>query len=192
MPELPPPPSLGVPADGERTEGAPRPAREGGTASAVGFVPVRLLFAVVDVVQYAVVLSLLVLASVVLVRSLASFLTHPAQFPDSVVSGLDGVLVVIIILDILRTVLSHFEGTGFPVRPFLVIGILASVRDVLSASAHLTLQAHLTPQQFNQALVELVVAVGVVAILLGGLAVLRWAAPDEPAGAAGTRRPRAN
>lgn len=183
----PPPPRPPAPP-----EGGQRPAAEPGAGGSAKFVPIRLLFATVDVVQYAVVLALLVLASVVLVRSLATFLAHPGQFPDSVVSGLDGVLVVIIILDILRTVLSHFEGTGFPVRPFLVIGILASVRDVLSASAHLTLQAHLTPQQFNQALVELVVAVGVVAILLGGLALLRWAAPDEPTGAAGTRRPKAN
>ncbi len=136
---------------------------------------VRGLLGAVDVVQYAVVVGLLVVAAVVLVRSVVDFLAHPAGFPDSVVTGLDGVLVVIIILDILRTVLTHFEGNGLPVRPFLVIGILSAVRDILSASAHLTLQSQLSPREFNQAVTELAVAVGVVTLLLAGLLLLRLA-----------------
>jgi uncharacterized membrane protein (DUF373 family) len=141
----------------------------------------RLLFLAVDAVQYAVVLALLILAAVVLVRTVYSFLSAPGSYPSSLIEALDGVLVVIIILDILRTVLSHFELSGFPVRPFLVIGILAAVRDILSASAHLTLATILTSRNFDQNLLELGVGVGVVVILLGGLALLRWSGnPDEP------------
>ncbi|MGH9103158.1 MAG: phosphate-starvation-inducible PsiE family protein [Acidimicrobiales bacterium] len=134
---------------------------------------VRLLDRLVDVVQYAIVVSLLLVAAVVLVRTVVNFLDHPAGYPASIIGALDGILVVIILLDILRTVLSHFHESTLPVRPFLIIGILAAVRDILSASAHLTLNANLTQQAFRQALVELGVGVGVVVALLVGLLLLR-------------------
>lgn len=139
------------------------------------------LFAAVDSVQYAVILALLVLAAVVLVRTLVDFLSRLNQYPQSLVAGLDGVLVVIIVVDIMRTVLSHFELSGFPVRPFLVIGILAAVRDILSASAHLTLASNLANHTFDQDLLELGVGVAVVVALLLGLALLRWSENPEDA-----------
>jgi uncharacterized membrane protein (DUF373 family) len=140
----------------------------------------RLLFDAVDIVQYAVVVGLLILAVVVLVRTLVDFLAHPGRYPSSLVDGLDGILVVIIVLDILRTVLSHFELSGFPVRPFLVIGVLAAVRDILSASAHLTVSQNLSGRAFDQNVLELGVGVAVVVVLLVGLALLRWTGyPDE-------------
>lgn len=140
----------------------------------------RLLFEAVDLVQYAVVVALLILAAVVLVRTLADFLAHPGRYPTSLIDGLDGILVVIIVLDILRTVLSHFELSGFPVRPFLVIGVLAAVRDILSASAHLTVATDLNSRTFNQNVLQLAIGVAVVIVLLFGLALLRWTGyPDQ-------------
>jgi len=53
----------------------------------------------------------------------------------------------------------------FPVRPFLVIGILAGVRDILSASARLTLSGTLSKAEFNDTLIALGVGVGVVVFL---------------------------
>jgi len=83
---------------------------------------------------------------------------------------------VIIVLDIAHTVFGHLRASVFPVRPFLVIGILAGVRDILSASAHLTLSGPLTQTNFNDTLISLGVGVGVVLILLLGLLVLRFSA----------------
>jgi hypothetical protein len=60
------------------------------------------------------------------------------------------------------------------VRPFLVIGILAGVRDILSASAHLTLSSSLAQADFNDTLISLGVGVGVVVFLLLGLLILRF------------------
>ena len=59
-------------------------------------------------------------------------------------------------------------------RPFLVIGILAGVRDILSASAHLTLSGPLSQTDFYDTLISLGVGVGVVVFLLVGLLVLRY------------------
>jgi len=93
-----------------------------------------------------------------------------------VVAAIDGILVVIILLDIAHTVFGHLRTSVFPVRPFLIIGILAGVRDILSASAHLTLGSSLSQTSFRDTLISLAVGVGVVVFLLLGLLVLRFAA----------------
>jgi hypothetical protein len=127
---------------------------------------------VIVAIEYSVVISLLIVAGVVLVRTIVDFFQQWNGFPDSVVGAIDGILVVIILLDIAHTVFGHLRSWAFTVRPFLVIGILAGVRDILSASAHLTLAAHLTTSNFKETLIELAVGVGVVVFLLTGLLIL--------------------
>jgi uncharacterized membrane protein (DUF373 family) len=127
-------------------------------------------------IEYAIVLSLMLVASIVLVRSLITFLDHWNAFPQSVVSAIDGILVVIILLDIAHTVFGHLRASVFPVRPFLIIGILAGVRDILSSSAHLALSGTLSAVDFRDTMISLGVGVGVVVILLLGLLVLRFSA----------------
>src|SRR6202049_4938634 len=94
--------------------------------------PLRIF---IDLVQYGVAIVLLLLAAVVLVRSFITFVTSlNAAAPDytqSLISAIDGVLVVIILVDIMRTVLTYLEGWGFPFRPFFVSVFLARVRDIL-------------------------------------------------------------
>ena len=126
--------------------------------------PVRIL---VDLLQYAIALVLLVLAGVVLVRSFIDFLDSPGGYPGTLISAVDGVLVVIILLDILRTVLTHLEGWEFPFRPFLVIGIIAAVRDILAVSTRLTLSSGgtISGRSVPQSLIELGTSAGVVLIL---------------------------
>jgi hypothetical protein len=130
------------------------------------------------VIEYAIVASLLVLGGVVLVRTMAAFFHRWSSFPQTVVVAIDGILVVIIILDVAHTVFGHIRASTFPVRPFLVVGILAGVRDVLSASAHLALSEHLTGQDFHDTLIQLAVGVGVVIVLLFGLYLLKLSGGD--------------
>ncbi|MHB1987682.1 MAG: phosphate-starvation-inducible PsiE family protein [Acidimicrobiales bacterium] len=133
-------------------------------------------------IEYAIVISLLLVAGIVLVRTLIDFLDYWSGFPATVVGAIDGILVVIILLDIVHTVFGHLRTSVFPVRPFLIIGILAGVRDILSASAHLTLNAHLSQTAFDDTLVSLGVGVGVVVFLLTGLLILgRSGHSDEDA-----------
>lgn len=131
------------------------------------------------VIEYAIVASLLVVGSIILVRTVVDFLAHWNSFPISVVAAIDGILVVIITLDIAHTVFGHLRTSTFPVRPFLVVGILAGVRDILSASANLTLSEHLTQQAYNNTLISLGVGVGVVIVLLLGLLVLHLSGDEE-------------
>jgi len=131
------------------------------------------------VIEYAIVASLLVVAGIVLVRTVSSFLRFGHDFPGAVVAAIDGILVVIILLDIAHTVFGHLRSSIFPVRPFLVIGILAGVREILSASAHLTLNFPLSQDDFQNTLLTLAVGVGVVVFLLLGLLILRYSGHED-------------
>ncbi len=128
--------------------------------------------AVIVVVEYAIIASLLLVSVAVLIRTVVDFLGHTGSIPESITPAVDGILVVIILLDVVQTVFRHLHDDVLPVRPFLVIGVLAGVRDILSASAHLTLGANLTARDFDHTVIELGVGVGVVAALLLGLLVL--------------------
>ena len=137
-------------------------------------VPETWLRRVLIVVEYAIVVSLLLVGGVVLVHTVATFLgSGGAVFSLRVVEAIDGILVVIIVLDIAHTVFGRLHSSSFPVRPFLEIGILAGVRDILSASAHLTISGPTSQHDFYNTLISLGVGVGVVVLLLVGLLLLR-------------------
>jgi uncharacterized membrane protein (DUF373 family) len=141
----------------------------------------RAVKSAIIAIENAIVFSLLLVAAIVLVRTLVAFFQTWGAFPQSIVPAVDGILVVVILLDVAHTVFGHMRSSVFPVRPFIVIGVLAGVRDILSASAHLTL-ANLTGRQLNDTLMSLGVGVGVVVALLLGLAILRYSGheDDEP------------
>jgi uncharacterized membrane protein (DUF373 family) len=138
--------------------------------------PLRIF---IDLIQYGVAVVLLVLAAVVLVRSFITFVTSlnaaAPNYTQSLISAIDGVLVVIILVDIMRTVLTHLEGWGFPFRPFLVIGIIAAVRDILAVSTRLTLSSGsssgATP--ITQSLLELGTNAAVILVLAVALFLTR-------------------
>ena len=98
------------------------------------------------------------------------------DYTQSLISAVDGVLVVIILIDIMRTVLTHLEGWGFPFRPFLVIGIIAAVRDILAVSTRLTLSSGTATKgatPIPQSLVELGTNAGVILVLAVALFLTR-------------------
>ena len=84
-------------------------------------------------IEYAIVAGLLLVASVVLVHTVLNFVRYGHDFPNAVVGAIDGILVVIIILDIAHTVFGHLRSSVFPIRPFLIIGIVWAA--LLPASA---------------------------------------------------------
>ncbi len=132
-----------------------------------------------SVVEYTIVASLLLIAATVLVRTIYDFFRQWGGFPQTVVAAIDGVLVVIILLDIAHTVLEHLHSSTFPVRPFLAIGVLAGVRDILSASARLTFGGSSAGSDFNHTMISLGLGVGVVVALSLALLLLRDRAHDS-------------
>jgi phosphate starvation-inducible membrane PsiE len=139
-----------------------------------------LVLWVIVVIEYAIVVSLLLVAGIVLVRSVATFVRHWSAYPDTVITAIDGILVVIILIDLVNTVFRHMRSSEFPVRPFIVIGILAGVREILSASARLALSTHLKSSSFHDTIITLGIGVGVVLVLVIGLYILNAAEQKAP------------
>ena len=64
--------------------------------------------------------------------------THPF-FPNGMIEGINNLLFVVIILEIVRTIISRFTDGIYQLEKFLVIGVIAAVRHILTVGASLTL-----------------------------------------------------
>jgi uncharacterized membrane protein (DUF373 family) len=118
------------------TEGESGPPQTGTHPSrALPKVALRLFVAVEDGIYVAVAAVLVALAAVLLYRTVADALTSNQPFAGTITTAVNGVLFVVIVLEIYRTVVAHLEGGGFQLVPFLVIGIISAVRHILLIGA---------------------------------------------------------
>jgi uncharacterized membrane protein (DUF373 family) len=65
--------------------------------------------------------------------------THPF-FLLFMIQGINDILFVVIILEIMRTVIVRFTDGIFQLDNFLIIGVIAAVRHILTAGASLTME----------------------------------------------------
>ncbi len=126
-----------------------------------------------DLAHYAVAILLLTLGVIVLYHTAVALLSADSAFSTRVISGIDGVLFVIIVIELMQTVMAHFEHTGFQLKPFLIIGIISAVRHILTIGARLTLAGDVSGSSFSQSQIELGVESGVVLALVVGLLLVR-------------------
>ncbi len=85
-----------------------------------------------DILYAAVALVLVGIAVALLYETLHDLFTEEhITFARRVGDAINGVLFVVIILEIFRTVLAHLEGGGFQLVPFLIIGVISAVRHIL-------------------------------------------------------------
>jgi len=136
-----------------------------------------------DGIHFVVGALLLVLAGVELVRTVVNLVqTHEAAALRTT-DAINGVLFVIIVLELFKTVLAHFETSEFQLKPFLIIGMISAVRHILTIGARLTLVGEGTVEAFRRSQIELGVNSGVVLALAIGLLLVRT---SEPPGASAT------
>jgi uncharacterized membrane protein (DUF373 family) len=95
-----------------------------------------------DGLHYAVAFVLVAVAGIVLVHALYDPLRvalHDPKltfdFQTQIPNLVDRVLFVIIILEIFTTVLAHFRDGSLQLQPFLIIGIISAVREILVIGA---------------------------------------------------------
>jgi uncharacterized membrane protein (DUF373 family) len=93
-----------------------------------------------DVVHYGVSIVLMAVAGVVLGHTIYDLATTSAPFAQAATTAVNGVLFAIIVMEVMRTVMAHFDRGGLQLQPFLVIGIISAVREILSVGAHLSLE----------------------------------------------------
>jgi uncharacterized membrane protein (DUF373 family) len=85
------------------------------------------------------------------------------------------ILFVVIILEIMRTVIVRFTDGIFQLDSFLIIGVIAAVRHILTVGASLTMEKEKTTEYFNRALMEMGVNTGIVLALVFALFLSRAA-----------------
>ena len=94
----------------------------------------------------------------------------------AVIEFISGLLLVLIIMEVLRTVIHYLKSHATSLRPFLFIGIVSATRSILSIGAKLSVGAEsgVTPA-FQSAMIELgvsaavILALGITLKLLGRL-----------------------
>ena len=77
-------------------------------------------------------------------------------FPLAVVTLVNDLLLVMIIMEVLRTVLSYLEERGTSLRPFLFIATISATRRILAIGAQMSIAGETLPaDQFQRAMVDL-------------------------------------
>lgn len=134
---------------------------------------VGVLGHVENLVYYGVAVVLAALAFAALGRTVVDFVAHGVDFGHRMTNVVNGVLFVVIVLELLRTTLAHFSDSTFHLKPFLIIGIISVVRHILTVGAQLSLNEDQGDRLFQRTDVELGVNAAVVLALVLGLILVR-------------------
>lgn len=94
--------------------------------------------------------------------------TQPS-YPNAVIQSVNDLLFVIIVLEILRTVIGRFSDGSYQLENFLIIGVIASVRSILTVGATLTLGSEISDDKFDRLIKELIVSAIITLILVSAL-----------------------
>ena len=125
-----------------------------------------------DLLYAAVALVLVGVAVALLYQTIHDALTTDhISFVRRINDAVNGVLFVVIILEIFRTVLAHLEGGGFQLVPFLVIGVISAVRHILLVGTE-ALEGQ-TDRVFKHTQIELAVNALVALVLVIALVLIR-------------------
>ena len=117
-----------------------------------------------DAIYLVVSVVLIAIAGALLYHSISDALNSNASFPVRVTDAVNGVLFVVIVLELFRTVIAHFEGGGFQLKPFLIIGVISAVRHILLSGTRSFVGE--TDKVFNHVQIEFAVNAGVALALV--------------------------
>ena len=119
--------------------------------------------------------SLLVLGMLIFAHAWYVFMTN-SGLTGLLPSGLkllNDLLLVIILLELFRTVIRFLQTEVLDLEPYLAVGIIACTRRVLTASAELSHQLNITETQFYQYLMDVGLNVTVIMVLVVGVFLVR-------------------
>jgi uncharacterized membrane protein (DUF373 family) len=140
-----------------------------------------------DAVVYALVgLVFLVAAFGMLGYSVAVF---PANLRDTgfalaIVTLVNNLLLVMIIMEVLRTVLSYLQERGSSLQPFLFIAAISATRRILAIGAQISEAGEtLSPERFREAMIDLAANAGAILAIAAALYLLaRRSSKSEQSG----------
>lgn len=84
-------------------------------------------------------------------------------FPLAIIALVNDLLLVMIIMEVLRTVLSYLQERASSLRPFLFIAAISATRRILAIGASMSVVGDsLTPERFQQTIIDLVANAGAI------------------------------
>ena len=119
-------------------------------------------------------LSFLFLGMLVFVFAWVEFAQHAhSRFWPAAISLINDLLLVIILLELFRTVLGFLQSDRIRLEPFLHVGIIASVRKILTAGAELSHLGDISPEKFQLYSMDLGLHVVIILVLMIALYLIR-------------------
>ena len=118
-------------------------------------VPLKYVDMIEDVFHALLSLALLIIGIGAFFYSIERLITTAPFFPNGMIQGVNDILFIVIILEILRTVISRFTDGVYQLDKFLIIGVIAAVRHILTVGASVTLESGKSDQAFERAIVEM-------------------------------------
>lgn len=117
--------------------------------------PLKYVDMVEDVFHALLAIVLLGIGIGAFFFSIKRILETAPFFPNGMIQGVNDILFIVIILEILRTVISRFTDGVYQLDKFLIIGVIAAVRHILTVGASLTLVSGKSDEAFERALLEM-------------------------------------
>ena len=151
----------------------------------------RVLVVVEDVIYVSIAALLAVAAGVVLVQSAFELYDGAGEGdPNALVTLLDSLLLVFIFVELLYAVRTTLKERQIVAEPFLIAGILASIKEIIVLSVTAADSYIDQGPEFARAMVEIGL-LAVTVVLLAATAVLLRKKENEPeeTGAGATDRP---
>ena len=111
-------------------------------------VPLRFVDIVEDIFHAILAITLLAIGLGAFFFSIKRLIETDPFFPTGMIQGINDILFIVIILEILRTVISRFTDGVYQLNKFFIIGVIAAVRHILTVGASLTLQTGKTDEAF--------------------------------------------
>ena len=142
----------------------------------------RLFIESLDVAIYLLVAGVFVLAALgMLGYSIYAFAegVH-AGFAPAIVALINDLLLVMIMMEVLKTILSYLEDQAVSLRPFLFIGIISATRRVLTVGAAVAIQANISRTELWTHLDDLLVNAGVILALAIAIRLVGRSTDEQP------------
>ena len=129
-------------------------------------IPIKYVDLVEDIFHAILALSLFVIGIGAFFYSIQRLIETTPFFPNGMIQGVNDILFIVIILEILRTVISRFTDGVYQLDKFLIIGVIAAVRHILTVGASLTLESGKSDEAFDRAIYEMGLNAGIVVALV--------------------------
>ena len=90
--------------------------------------PIKYVDLIEDVFHAILAIALFIIGIGAFFYSIKRLIETAPFFPNGMIQGVNDILFIVIILEILRTVISRFTDGVYQLDKFLIIGVIAAVR----------------------------------------------------------------